>query len=104
MVSFQINIESLSPSETFLYLGRKISYNNINWIAVYQNLNKACRWWGVILRVFAKIGAMLRSHVVMYKTVDQLVLLYGSESWVVTGVMLKFLEGFYHQVSKRITG
>ena len=30
----------------------------------------------------------------MYNAVDQLVLLYGSESWVVTGAMLKVLEGF----------
>ena len=41
---------------------------------------------------------------VMYKAVAQLVLLYGSESWAVTGEMLKVLEGFQHREARRITG
>ena len=40
----------------------------------------------------------------MYKAVAQLVILYNSESWVVTGEMLKVLEEFYHQVDRHITG
>ena len=40
----------------------------------------------------------------MYKAVAQSVLFYGSESWVVTGEMLKFLEGFHHRASRRIKG
>ena len=42
-VSFQINAETLPPSEAFPYLGRTITYNNSNWEAVYQNLRKARR-------------------------------------------------------------
>ena len=33
-----------------------------------------------------------------------MVLLYGSERWVVTGEMLNVLEEFYHQGERRITG
>ena len=33
-----------------------------------------------------------------------MVLFYGSESWVVTGEILKVLEGFHHWVDRRITG
>ena len=40
----------------------------------------------------------------MYKAVVKLVLLYGSERWVVTGEMLNVLEEFYHQGERRITG
>ena len=40
----------------------------------------------------------------MYKAVFQSVILYGSEIWVVTGAMLKFLEGFHHRSSRCITG
>ena len=40
----------------------------------------------------------------IYKAVIQTVLLYISESWVVTDEMLKVLEGLYHQVDQRITG
>ena len=40
----------------------------------------------------------------MYKAVVQTVLLYKIESWSVTEVMLKVLEGFHHQVARRIVG
>ena len=40
----------------------------------------------------------------MYKAVAQSVLLKVSESWVVTGEMLKVLEGFHHWAARRITG
>ena len=38
----------------------------------------------------------------LYKAVDKMVLLYGSESWVMTGTMVKVLEGFHHQEDQRI--
>ena len=50
----------------------------------------------MIARVFVKTGATVRSRGMMYKAVAQLVLMYRSESWVVTGDMLKVLEGFHH--------
>ena len=34
----------------------------------------------------------------------QLVLFYGINIWVVTGEMLKVLEGFHHRAVQRITG
>ena len=40
----------------------------------------------------------------MYKAVEKSVLLYGSESWMVTGEMLKVVEGVFHQAARRITG
>ena len=46
----------------------------------------------------------VRAHGMMYKPVDQSVLLVGSESWVVTGDMQKVLEGFHHRVARKIVG
>ena len=46
----------------------------------------------------------MRARGMMYKSVSQSVLLYVSESWVVTGAMLKVLEGFHHREVRRITG
>ena len=40
----------------------------------------------------------------MYKAVAQSVLLYSSESLVVTGAMLKVLEGLHHQLARQVTG
>ena len=45
----------------------------------------------MVVRVLAKTGAMVRSQGVMYKAVDQPVILYGSEIWVVLVGTLKIL-------------
>ena len=39
----------------------------------------------MIARLLEKMGATVRARAEIYKAVDQLVLLYGSESWVVNG-------------------
>ena len=88
---FHINAKSLLPLEAFPYLRRTIVHNNSNCPVVYQNLKKVQSRWGVIVRFLEKMGATVRARGMMYKAVDQSVLLYGSDSWVVMGVMLKFL-------------
>ena len=50
----------------------------------------------MIARVLAKTEVIIQSRGMMYKAVDWLVLLYGSDIWVLTGKMLKVLEGFHH--------
>ena len=102
-VLFHINYNPLPPSEALPYLGSKLAYNNINWPVVFQNHKKAQRLWGVILRVFTKIGATVQSHGMVYNSVAHSVLRYGSESWVVTVVIVKFLERFHHREFIRIT-
>jgi len=39
-----------------------------------------------------------------YKATVQAVLLFGSETWVLTPPMLKALEGFHHRVARQLTG
>ena len=58
----------------------------------------------MIARVLEKTGSTVRACGIMYRALDQLVLLYVSESWVVTGVMLKVLKGSHHRADRRITG
>ena len=62
-----------------------ITYNNSDWAVVYLNLRKAWRQWGMIARVLERTESMVRSQVEIYKTVAQLVLLYGREREVVNG-------------------
>ena len=57
-----------------------IAYINSDWEAVYLNLHKARRRWGMIARVLEMMGATVRAREEMYKAVAQLVLLYVSES------------------------
>ena len=58
----------------------------------------------MIVRVLENTRAMVQSRGMMYKKVDQLVLMYGSESWLVVGAMLKVLVGFHHQEDRQIMG
>ena len=46
----------------------------------------------MVVRVLEMTVATVRSQGAMYKAVAQSVLLYASESWVVTAEMLKVLE------------
>ena len=96
-ILFQINSETLPPLEAFPYLGRTVAYNNIYWASVYLNLRKFWRRWGIISRVLESMGATVRYRGELYKAGEKLVLLYGRESLVVTGEMLKFLMVYHHQ-------
>ena len=55
-------------------------------------------------KVVTKTRAMIWEWVMLYKATMQLVLLYGIESWVVMGCMLKLLEGLHHMEATRILG
>ena len=52
----------------------------------------------MIARVLERMGATVQDRGAMYKVVEQLVLLYGSEIWVVTGDMIKVLTSFQHRL------
>ena len=57
----------------------------------------------MVARELENTGATVRAQGEMYKAVNQSVLLYNSESWVVTVEMIKVLEGLYHQAEQQIT-
>ena len=50
----------------------------------------------------AKSGEMLCAWVIMYKALVQTVFLYGSDIWVVIGLVLMVLESFRHRVARQI--
>ena len=55
-------------------------------------------------KVVMKTGEMVWTWGMLYKAVFQTVLLYGSNIWVVMGVMLKVLEELHHWADRRIVG
>ena len=89
-----VNYNHLEPVAAFSCLGRTVAYNNRGWLALYQNLWNAQRRLAMVGEVVSKTGSTVQDRGVLCKSVVQLVLLYGSESWVVTGEMLKVLEAF----------
>ena len=58
----------------------------------------------MVRKVAKKTGATVQAQVMMYKSVAQSVLLYGSNSWVMTGSMLKLIDVLCHWVARRIVG
>ena len=51
-----------------------------------------------------KMVEMLQDRGMLYKLVAQTVLIYGSDSWVGTVLMVKVFGGFHHRASQRIMG
>ena len=75
-----------------------------DWPAVSRNLKKARQKWSMARRILARQGADARISGNLYIAVVQSILLYGSETWVLTTPMVKVLEGFHHRVIRQIAG
>ena len=58
----------------------------------------------MVARVLERMGATVWAQGAMYKAVTQSVILYIIKSWVLTGEMLKVMEGFHHRAAQLITG
>ena len=81
--------------EVFKYLGRLLAYDDNDTQAMQSNLKKAWRCW-------AKLSCVLRVENttptvcgVFYKVTVQAVLLFGSETWNLSPLAMKCLEGFH---------
>ena len=67
------------------------TYNNSDWAALYSNLSKSQSRLGMAEKFMGNTGALFKARDMMYKVVVQVVLLYGSEIWVVTDAIMKVL-------------
>ena len=92
----------LERVDMFRYLGRLLAGNNNDWPAVFHNLVKARRQWGMLSRVLIKTGVAPHIVGLFYKVICQSVLLCACETWVVTNSMLETLRGFHHTVARQI--
>ena len=76
------------------YLGRTFpSYDN-DWSEVERNLWRAQGNWGRLEKILGREGADRRTAGVFYMAVVQAVLLFGSETWILTPWLEKYLGGF----------
>ena len=103
-VAFTAYGDEIESVKVFKYLGRQLSSTDCDWPALYKNLSKARKRWGMVSRVLRREGASPRVSGMFYKAVVQSVLLFGSETWVVSDAMRKALEGFHHRVARQLTG
>jgi hypothetical protein len=93
--TFTAYVEDLERVEMFKYLGRLVSYDDNNAQAMRLNLKKACKSWAQVSHVLRAENASPKVCGVFYKATVQAVLLFGSETWKLSPLSLKSLEGFH---------
>ena len=87
----------------FKYLGRMLTANKNDWLAVVGNLGKPRRSWGRLPWVLGREGADPKLSRAFCTAVTQAVLLFGAESWVLNLRMEKALHSFQARVERKIT-
>ena len=96
--------EVLKLVRQFKYLGRIVSYDDNDTPAIRRNIKKARRQWGQFRKLLERDSVPARVAGMYYQAVIASVLLYGSESWVVSPSTLRELEGFHVEAARRLTG
>ena len=87
----------------FKYLGQVISAEDDKWPVVLCNLRRSRQKWERLTRVLSREVADAQKLGQIYLAVVQSILLYGSETWVLTPLMQRVLGRFHHRVSRRLT-
>jgi hypothetical protein len=102
--SFTAYEDELERVEVFKYLGWLLAYDNNDTQAMQGNLKKARKNWGQVSRILRAENASPMVCGVFYKAIVQAVLLFGSETWKLSPLSLKSLEGFQIQAAHRMVG
>jgi hypothetical protein len=99
---FSVHGDVLERVEVFKYLGRLMSQDNDDIQVIRAQMRKAPATW-------ARVRQVLRSENVspfvaarFYQAIVQAILLYGSESWVISTTAMARLEGFHIHCAYRM--
>jgi hypothetical protein len=99
---FTVHGDVLERVDVFWYLGRLLSQDDDDIQAVRSQLCKARGTWARIGQVLRRENAPPRVSAKFYKAIVQSVLLYGSETWVLSPAVLARLEGFHIHAAYRM--
>ena len=102
--TFIVSGTPLESVDSFKYLGRPLTADGSDGLAVLHNIHRARRRWAHVSKVLCRQGADTKISGYFYKAVCQSVLLYGCETWVVSDKILRSLNGFHHRVARRLSG
>jgi hypothetical protein len=89
--------------DSFRYLGRILTANGDDRLAIAYNLQKAKKSWKRVQTILRRQGATPKTSGNFYKAIVQAILLYGSETWNVTSQQLKILNGFHNNVTRNLS-
>ena len=74
----------LTSFTSFKYLGQTLLSSNKDWPKVENNLRQAQGKWGKLVKLLGREGEDRRTAGRFYVAVVRSVLLFGSETWVMT--------------------
>jgi hypothetical protein len=103
-VVFTVNGKPIEMVEEFEYLGRLVTKDDKDGPAVMRNLKRARAKWASMRRFLVRDAADPKTMATFYRTVVLYVLLYGSESWVLTGDLMRQLRSFHRRCCRGLTG
>ena len=101
---FKVNDVEIERVARFRYLGRILDENDDDSHAIERQLSRAKARWGRIASVLRSEGVNSRTMGYFYKAVVQAVLLYGSESWVISNFYQRQLQSFHSRIARYLTG
>ncbi len=92
---YTVHGDVLEKLEVYRYLNRLLSQDDNDVQAVQSQLCKARGTWVRVGQVLCQENAPLRTRAKFYKAVVQSVLMYGSETWVLSKAVMARLKGFH---------
>ena len=102
-VTFQVNGVAIERVRSFKYLGRMISDKDCDQVAIEHQLQRARAKWKRFSKILTAEGMDSKIAGYFYKVVVQTVLLYGSESWVISKRQMRVLESFHRRVARYLS-
>ncbi len=99
---FMVHGDVLERVEVFKYLGQMMAQDNDDIQAIRAQLRKARATWARVGQVFWSENALPPIAARFYQAIVQAILLYGSETWVISRTALARLEGFHIRAAYRM--
>ena len=101
-VTLFVGDQALRQVGEFKYLGRVISHDDSDLPACVRNLQRARAKWADLSKLLRTEGASSKLSARFYLVVVSAVLLYGSETWVVTKRIEALLTSFHNRCARTI--
>ena len=94
----------LMAVSSFRYLGLIFPSTDDDWPVVEWNLRRPRVKWGRLAKILGREGADKTTLGRLYVSVVHTVIMFGSETWVLTLPLEKALAGFHHREAQRMAG
>jgi hypothetical protein len=99
---FTVDGTPIKKVTEFKYLGRIVEENDDDTPAIRRNLKRARTQWGRFSRLLRRQKANRWAMSTFYKVIVASVLLYGSESWVISKDLMRELRSFHHRCARHV--